>query len=434
MPVTSRRIAGLVVLLAVLAAVGAIVWVFVLVWNEESPIEPVPSPVASPMVSPVTTPEQTVAATPMPTRSVVPTVVPGSLPDLLRYAPDRLANNSLPLSDIARYADIAGWMTARDISVPSDALPVTGDTWERELDALAMPEVVHARGNDPSWRSTYGFSLVDVDQLLAVGQAPDFVMIMRGDFDPDVLHAAWVQSGYQAVRTNGYTIWSLFPGDAVDLSAPASRPALGNMNNVVLLDDGTLIATSRLSRMEETLRVVRGEASSLGQNPAIASLMAPGAGAEQLVSAMIVRGTVLASAPSTPVPTVPAGTVGVDATFATPEMLVPMPVADLVLAGIAAPVQAEAIPVMSLIVSYDSVDDATRAMARVDHALRADVSPVTGDPYTDRMQPLGTRVVNADEGAVLLVEARPLAGADDWQAILDERDLGFLAWPWNEGQ
>src|SRR5699024_7550335 len=135
----------------------------------------------------------------------------------------------------------------------------------------------------------------------------DFVIIMRGDFDGDALHAAWVQSGYQAVRTHGYTIWSLFPGDAVDLSAPASRPALGNMNNVVLLDDGTLIATSRLSRMEETLRVVRGDAPSLARNPAIASLRAPGAGAEQLASAVIFKGTVLATERSTPVasPTMP---------------------------------------------------------------------------------------------------------------------------------
>src|SRR5699024_3756972 len=115
-------------------------------------------------------------------------------------------------------------------------------------------------------------------------------------------------SGYQAVRTHGYTIWTLFPGDAVDLSAPASRPALGNMNNVVLLDDGTLVATSRLSRLEETLRVVRGEAPSLAQNPAIAPLLVPGAGAGKLDSAVIVKGTVLASDPATPVATsVPEG-------------------------------------------------------------------------------------------------------------------------------
>lgn len=429
----SRRFAVFVALFAVVAAIGAVIWVLVLVWNEESPIEPPPT--GSPVVSPVATPIPTLAATPIPTRSVVPTVAPGSLPDLLRYAPDRLADNSLPLSDIARYANVSAWMTSQDIATPGAELPEVGDPWERELDALAMPEVMHARANDAVWRDTYGFSLVDIDQMLAVGQAPDFVIIMRGDFDGNALHDAWVQSGYQAVRTQGYTIWSLFPGDAVDLSAPASRPALGNMNNIVLLDDGTLIATSRLSRMEETLRVVRGEASSLGQNPAVAALLAPGAGADQLVSAVIVKGTILASAPSTPVATSTPPDVVVPGTpAATPGVVAPMPVADLVLAGIAAPPSPGTLPVLSLIVSYGSVNDATLAMSRVDQALRHGVSPVTGAPYTDRLQPLGLRVVNADEGAVLLVRSRPVLGVGDWQLIIDQRDLGFLAWPWDEGQ
>lgn len=430
MPARFRRGAGLVAVVAVLAALGAIIWVFLLVWNEESPIEPVSSPAASPMVSPAATPVSTQAATPVPTRSAEPTVAPGSLPDLLRYAPDRLADDSLPLSDIARYADIAGWMTARGVAAPAGELPVVGDPWEQELDALAMPEVVHARGIGASWRDTYGFSLVDVDQLLAVGQAPDFVMIMRGDFDGDALHAAWARSGYQAVRAQGYTIWSLFPGDAVDLSAPASRPALGNMNNVVLLDDGTLIATSRLSRMEETLRVVRGEAPSLGHNPAIAALLVPGTGAEHLVSAVIEKGVILATDVSTPAPTPGMGEAGSPGT--TPETPVQMPVADLVLAGIEASPGRDVL--LSLVVSYGSVDEATLAMSRVDRALREEISPVTGEPYAARLAPVGMRVVHARDGAVLLVQARPLFGVDDWLVMLDEGDVGFLAWPWSEGR
>lgn len=430
MPARFRRLTGVVAIGAVLAAIGVVAWVFVLVLDEPSPI--VPTPVGSPVaLVPATSPPA--KATPLPTVSVVPTVVPGSLPDLLRYAPDRLADNSLPLSDIARYANISGWMSARGVATPVDGAASASGRWQRELDLLAIPDVIHARGNEAIWRETYGFGLADVDALLAVGSAPDLVIVMRGDFEASTLEAAWVQSGYQAIRAQGHTIWSLFPGDAVDLSAPASRPALGNMNNVILLDDGTLIATSRLSRMEEALAVVRGEAPSLAGNPAISALLAPGAGAGELATALIVKGSVLAMAQelvtpiATRVPEVP-GTPG-----ATPAMAPPMPEAGLVLAGLSPPPAPDAAPIFSLVVSYDSAGDATLAMRRANRALREDESPLTGRPYANRLRPVDLRVVGANgAGSVVLVRARPLAGAGDWMAVLDQRDLGFLAWPWDE--
>lgn len=435
MPTQRRMFAGCVAIFAILAAIGAVVWVLVLVRNEESPIEPTPGSVASPDVSPVSSPPATQVATPVPTISVVPTVVPGSLPDLLRYAPDRLANDSLPLSDIARYTNIEEWMSARNISTPVGTLPSAEDPWERELDALAIPEVMHARGTEPVWRDTYGFQLADVDAILTVGQAPDFVIIMRGDFDGDALHAAWAQSGYQAIREQGYTIWSLFPGDTVDLSAPASRPALGNMNNVVLLDDGTLIATSRLARMNETLLTVRGEASSLARNPSVEALLAPGAGAEELATAVILKGSVLSTASSTPAPmtATPPDVVRYATSVATPRMDLPMPSIDLMLAGLSPPETADALPIFSLVVSYETAEDATIAMSRVDRNLRQDISDVTGRPFAERLQVLDTRVVDTDvDRVLLLVRTRPLNGTADWLVIIGQRDLGFLSWPWDE--
>ena len=424
--------AGIVVVGAVIAAIAVVIWVLLLVRNEESPLEPSPAVITSPVSTPVIAPPATAAATPVPTISIVPTVVPGSLPDLMRYAPDRLANDSLPLSDIASYADLGRWMTAQGITTPTGPDDPNWVVWEHELDVLALPDVLHARANEPVWRETYGFQLADVDHVLAVGQAPDYILVMQGDFDSDALQAAWVTSGYQAIRAQGYTIWSLFPGDAVDLSAPASRPALGNLNNIVLLEDGTLIATSRLSRMEETLRVVRGESSSLGENPSIAALLAPGAGAEQLATAVIAKGSLLAADPSTPTafstPPVVAesGTPG-----STPFAEQSMPVAELMLAGISLPSAPSEAPVFSMVVSYDSVGDATRAMTLGERYLQQGQSPITGHAYTARIQPLDMRVVGTSEDAVvLLVRTRTLNGTADWLAIIDERDLGFLMWPW----
>ncbi len=424
-----RRVtlAGIIVVLAVIGAFAVVLWMLWLVRGEDSPLQDPPP--ESPISSPASPPPATPVATPAPTVSIVPTVVPGSVPDLIRYAPDRLANESLPLSDIARFADIDGWMNARGITGRS------GPEWEAELDALALPDVLTARGTDPLWESTYGFGLTDIDQVLAVGQAPDYILIMRGDFDEESLQAAWAQSGYQAVRTQDYTIWSLFPGDAVDLSAPASRPALGNLNNVVLLEDGTLIATSRLSRLEETLRVVRGDAPSLAANPSIAALLRPGAGSEHLITAMIVKGTLLAEAPATPVagtlpdigPVVIAMT-GTPPSTPIPEL--PMPAAGLVLAGIERPDSASAVPVLSLVVSYDSADEATLAMTRSRHSFHTDRSPVTGQPYAERFQLLDSRVVGtAQDRALLVIQLQPRDGLPDWLLMLEDRDLGFLMWP-----
>lgn len=418
-------------MISVVSAIAVVIWMLLLVRSEESPIDPPEETTTSPVSIPASPPPPaTVVATPVPTLSVVPPLEPGSLPDLLRYAPDRLANDTLPLSDISQYADIEGWMSARGIETPTGSADPSWERWETELEALALPEVFAARASDPVWRTTYGFQLTDVNQLLAVGQAPDYVLIMRGDFNAEALQAAWVQSGYQAVRAEDVTIWSLFPGDAVDLSAPASRPALGNLNNIVLLDDGTLIATSRLSRLEETVRVLHGDASSLDENPAIASLLSPGAGSESLVTAVIVKGSILAADSSTPAVLVPPSVASPAASSPasvpppSPVAALQMPPVELMLTGIEMPDAEGRAPVFSMVLSFDTVDEATRAMVSVDRTLREDRS------YLKRLQPLQMRVIGREQGdTLLLIRTRLLNGPTDWLAILEERDLGFLMWP-----
>lgn len=426
-------LAGAVVVLSVIAAIAVVIWVLVLVRSEESPIiEPTMTP-GSPVSSPSATPDSTSEATPLPTFSPIPTVAPGSLPDLLNYAPDRIANDSLPLSDVARYADIEGWMTARGIPVPTGPEDPDFPAWEQELDALALPAILATRGSEPVWLETYGFQLADVDQVLAVGQAPDFVLVLKGDFDADAMQDAWVSNGYQAVRSQDVTMWSLFPGDSIDLSAPASRPALGNFNNVVLLEDGTLIATSRLARLEEAVAVVQGDEPAISANPTLSPLLVPGADAESLATAIITRGSVLATVSSTPEAlSSPPGITAAAVTgspVASPEA--PLLEVGLLLMGIGMPGGADLSPTLMFVLSFDSVEEATYGSFRVDDSLRNGTSPVTGDSYGDRVSPLGHRVVATDDGGAVLVLRTSLPrGTDDWISILEERDLGFVMWEW----
>lgn len=428
-------LAGVIVGLSVIAAIAVVVWVLILVRSEDSPIiEPTTTP-GTPVYSPPATPEATAEGTPPPpTFSQIPTAEPGSLPDLLNYSPDRIIIESLPLTDVASYANIEGWMAARGVRIPAGPDDPSFPAWERELDALALPSILATRGNDPVWLETYGFQLRDVHQVLAVGQAPDFVLVLKGDFDADSLQDAWVQSGYQAVRSQDVTLWSLFPGDAIDLSAPASRPALGSFNNVVLLEDGTLIATSRLARLEEAVAVIQGNAPAISTNPVLAPFLAPSADAESLVTAVITRGTVLADVTAPPRPFASPPNIWMPLMAGTPisSPVPPMPRVDLFLMGLEIPEGVGASPSMTLILSFDSVEDATEGSVRADRSLRTGMSPVTGEPYIVRVRPLGQRVLSSDDGmAALVLRVYLERGSADWRSILEERDLGFIMWEWD---
>lgn len=394
---------------AILIVIGLVAIVFRMVLtSDQGPLEPVPSPELTATLSPATPP-----STPKLTFDPEPEPVPGSLLHMFSYAPDRLADGSIPLSEIAEYADIQRWMAAQGIA-PQEAM--TDSEWMNALDALAMPEVLATRGNDAVWKSTYGFGLVDVHQVLAVGSAPDLVLILRGDFDAEVLQGAWAESGYQAVRYNGITYWSLNPAGSLDLSAPASRPALGNMNNLVLLEDGTLIATARSTRLEQTLGTVSGAVPSMADNSDIQILLPSGTNPDRIVTASILRGSVLE---------MPAIPLSLDIA-ATP--VEPIPQVGLLLTGLTLVDSSQ--PLFVTIASYDSVEDATTAYGQAQRELSEGESGVTGLPYSDRLHVTSMRVLaSRDEHSLLIIGGDLNHGWDDWLRMTEERDFGYLMGP-----
>lgn len=412
--------------------------------NDPTPPPPGPT-AASPAV------DTTSTATPADDGAVPPRA--GSLPDLLRYAPDRLADDSLPLTDVGRYADIGGWMASRGIPV-SGIVPGAPDdpalrAWQAELANLALPTSLAERALEPEWRQSYGFDLTQVHQVLVVGQAPDYVMILRGGFDPTQLQDAWVSSGYQAVEAEGTTIWTLFPGDTIDLSDPASRPAMGMLNNVVLLEDGTLVTAAKLPRLQSLLRVVNGTAPSLAENASVASLFGQATDSEDMVSAVISRGSLLESLPrDLPRPVArtrpPDGSVAgaLRTGVADAALDVQMPEVDLVLFGLLLPSPGDvaASPMaetprsrtdsqVRLVLTFDDIDDARIARQVIERRLHGHLSPVTGGAYGQRYGSLRVRVLDAPgDPALVEVGATLPRGANDWLAILSDRDVGFAFW------
>lgn len=363
---------------------------------EGTPVPPTLAP-ATPTVPPST-------ATPMPDEAALPA---GSLPDLLRIAPDRMGESSgLPVQ--ATYADLTRWLAHAGVD------PATADASEIEaaLAPLALPDVLAARGLDPQWQQLYGFDVRQVDQVLAVGQAPNLVLIMPGRYEAETLHATWVASGYQAVEVEETTVWSLVPGDRIDLSAPASRPALGLLNTIVLLDDGTLIATARLSHMAATLRVIQGDADSLYERDALRRAATTPAGIVA-TSAVIASGDLLrvpAPAAGTERPPEASPVAGATPTE-TPGSLPPV---DLVLFTLNANGQ------VTMALAYDDPPSAaTRIPARLRGAALADAD------WSSRYSL--DAVLSRAGGAVVEVRFTPTAGAAGF-AVVDQRELGPFTW------
>jgi hypothetical protein len=421
-----KRVAVVTIVMAI--AVSAL-WVVIRAFGGADIDTPTPAPeptpgqtIATPTVAVESTPT-VVPATPVETEA--PEWVAGSLPAMLEMAPDRLSDDSLPLNDVAKYSDIDGWMEANGIADPESLDDPVIAEWEEQLESLALPASIREFGLDPIWLQTYGFDLTQVDHVLVIGQAPDYVMIMRGDFDPTTMQAAWVASGYQAVEIEGMTTWSLYPGEGIDLSAPESRPAMGTMNNVILLEDGTLVTAARSERLGSVLRVVNGDAPSLAANDDVAALLQPGTGVDTLVTAVLSKGSLLQGTPdtlpetATPMPGTPEPPL-----LGTPEPGQEPRVGEvaLVLIGIWPPNDGQAS--MSVRVVMNDPGTATEAAQAMQRRLNDSISPVTDKPYADRF---GQPVVSVSSG-VVTVHVLLEKGSEDWLDALSSRELGFAFW------
>jgi len=79
-------------------------------------------------------------------------------------------------------------------------------------------------------------------------------------------------------------------------------------------------------------------------------------------------------------------------------------------------------------VVFDEVEEARRAGVEIAHRLDVAISPVTGQPYRDRLVQATTSVIDSENRGVVAVDAALLDGSTDWLALLSDRDFGFLFW------
>lgn len=367
--------------------------------------------------------------TPVPDTPVTPTVVStaptvatpediaerwpaGSLPALLALAPDTLDDDANGLPIQATYANVDAWLASEGL----DSDDLDDDELERALEPLLLPEVLETRGMTDEWRDMYGFDVRQIDQVLAVGHAPNQILIMPGRYDAETLLTTWTANGYQAVEVEETTVWSLFPGDRIDLSAPASRPALGSMNTVALLDDGTLIATARQSRMAEALRAVRGgdslldndllrDAAEYDVNATSPSVVIANG---RLLQKPALGETIPAAAASPP----SAGTAVMEAELPSVDLLV-----------FALDFAAEGNwPSIAMTMIYDNPpDDIEGVPAVLEDRVATDAS------WSSRYR-LDTVSVVGEDDDMIRVDITPLGDAGTGLSLVDDRDLEPFVW------
>ena len=78
--------------------------------------------------------------------------------------------------------------------------------------------------------------------------------------------------------------------------------------------------------------------------------------------------------------------------------------------------------------SIDNQDAARQARRVVIRRLSAMQSAVTGSAYTTRLGRPDVVLELGEEQSAVVIRADLVAGFDDWQAILADRDLGFAFW------
>ncbi|MBA2469731.1 MAG: hypothetical protein H0V37_10030 [Chloroflexia bacterium] len=83
---------------------------------------------------------------------------------------------------------------------------------------------------------------------------------------------------------------------------------------------------------------------------------------------------------------------------------------------------------MTMLFVVDDMADAQAARREIVARLAGDRSPVTGDPYADRIANPVAAVLEGDDRAVVSISGALAGGTADWLDILGDRDLGFAFW------
>jgi hypothetical protein len=341
---------------------------------------------------------------------------------MLANAPDVAPGTMM----LATYADLSLWSEQTGVTLPENPTEEQFGDWLLSFNgaAIADPFLSYALAAD--WSTLVGFDLADLTQTVQVGDPPDIVTLLRGNFDLARLQAAWEAQGYQPVEIDGVrAAASLHEGPEIDLSSELGKIALARMNNVAVLEDGTLVYTPTLTALEAVAATGRRDAPALADRVDVAALLA--AQPEPLASAVIVDGSAFQA---TPFPNqspeaiqtqtaslgelgpITMGLIGVNpnpVSAGTPDV-----------AGSAATVRISAL--------FPTAALADAAIPVIESRLETGVSLASQRPLTDYFGDWTASLAESGPVVNLELTLAPEVPAGIWLQMLFNRDLVFLAW------
>jgi hypothetical protein len=355
---------------------------------------------------------------------------------MLARVPASLPHLDNPAGAMISFADIAAQLDAVGITPPHSAEGEEFSQWVGATWSLALP--MPAARSVSTWHDDFGFDLTEVDQSLSIALPPFDLTLYRGRFDAQDVIRHLEGVGYRPTEVDGHAMHSIRGDFEQDLTGHAGY-TLSVMNFAVVLDDGTLAFASAGAPLAAVLDVEAGHRPSLMDRAGIAALVA-GAPAN-LVSAVLVHGTALASGvPASLLEIPPGGTPDIGAIATEIAEAGRMPPVAMALLGstaggplelgdesVALPPETPRARAVALLLLL-TPEAAESAAAIVHERLATASSRRYEQPWAEMFPERDIQVVTGT--SVVLVD---LTLADELQAniltqMLYTRDLGFIAW------
>ncbi len=211
---------------------------------------------------------------------------------MLSLAPDVLAQPDHPVH-LAQFGDVAVQLAAVGKEQPTSTEDPAFEGWPAATQWITMPTHLVRVALQPEMQEYLGFSYFQLDQGLVVGEPPNVTTFLRGRLNHDDLRAAWTNAGYRQLAVDGAAVFSIADGPELDFENPIQRIFLANVNNAMILADGTLVFAASLDLIRRVLAVSAGQAPPLAEHEQVAALLS--SVDQPLASALLLDGESLAS-------------------------------------------------------------------------------------------------------------------------------------------
>lgn len=376
-----------------------------------------------------------------------PVSTPGMQPSR-RKASERLTNLlSLLPPDMMGGPDPNTWLfTWLDLEMHLAALGSANPHADTANNAAIMEPLV---SDDPLFhvaldeeaRATFGFSILDVHQILVAGAFPNQVIYYAGGLPITNLPSVWEAAGYERMPGEAGEYWTVGENGEISMNSPVGAIGGGRLNTVAVLDEEIVVFATTASMLQRVQGLAANGGESAAQDERLSTLI--GAMPADAVNAIAVQGTGLEAQSITPEN--PGGELNqttIDLLAESDDAVGPMPEIEMALFGItsgvvgagigpATPasqsVMIDRVPRFFANLLTGSADDALAAAKVVEWRIGNMISPVAGYAYSDRLVPelSGEQAVEGNVAALTFTSPETLAS---WYQLLMVQDLWPFVW------